>query len=160
MLGHHGPQTSSNSLALCFVLLRIALLSHAYTPFTPAFPNKQNQSIQDGVTAFEALESGVLHPLRDLLVWVEGAAAGAAAHSPRLAAGAKVAAELERDAVGALALVPSSSSAGVEAKGGEGSREEAAGSVAVVEVGSVQGRSREYFFRFVCLVGYLTLYGT
>lgn len=93
--------------------------------------------MQDGITAFEALESGVLHPLRELLVWLEGAAAGAATRPPRLTAGAKVAAELERDAVGALALVPSPS-VGLEAKGKEAG-DEAAGSVAVVEVGSASG---------------------
>ena len=94
--------------------------------------------MQDGITAFEALESGVLHPLRELLVWLEGAAAGAATRPPCLAAGAKVATELERDAVGALALVPPPSSAS-EAKG-KGAREEAAAaSVAVVEVGSARG---------------------
>ena len=106
--------------------------------------------MQDGITAFEALESGVLHPLRELLAWLEGASAGATARPPTLTAGTRVAAELERDAVDALALVttsPSSSSpspsssAGAEARGrGKGAgEEETAGSVAVVEVGCATG---------------------
>lgn len=97
---------------------------------------------QDGITAFEALESGVLHPLRELLTWLEGAGAATAgaARAPRLTVVAKVAAELERDAAGALALVPpSSSSSGSNGNGGEegktGGANRAAGSVAVLEVG-------------------------
>lgn len=99
-----------------------------------------NSLLQDGITAFEALESGVLHPLRELLLWLEGTAAGAGpTRRPLLTASAKVAAELERDAVGALALVPTSAS---EAKNGRGTEAEAgmdkaAGSVAVLEVGFV-----------------------
>lgn len=132
--------------------LRDTYTSHTFTflpfpRFTPPSPptEKKTKTMKDGITAFEALESGVLHPLRELLVWLEGAAAGAGARLPRLAAGAKVAVELERDAVGALALAPpsssrSSSSGGLEAEAtGKGTEEGTAGSVAVVEVsGSVQ----------------------
>lgn len=110
------------------------------TPFL-GVPRATLTGEQDGITAFEALESGVLHPLRELLAWLEGAGA---ARAPRLTAGAKVAAELERDAVGALALVPSSlsspsSSSESNGNGGEEKKMEgankAAGSVAVLEVG-------------------------
>lgn len=79
--------------------------------------------VQDGITAFEALESGVLPPLRELLAWLETAATCAAASRssgrPRLVAEAKVATTLERDAVGALAIV-SSRASGTDAKNEDG----------------------------------------
>lgn len=65
---------------------------------------------QDGITAFEALESGILAPLRELLAWLEMAAANAAACRSRprrlVTAETKVAIDLEREAVDALAIVP------------------------------------------------------
>lgn len=63
---------------------------------------------QDGITAFEALESGVLPPLRELLAWLEAAAAGSAARRDRPEMQAKIATEVERGTVGALVSVDSS----------------------------------------------------
>lgn len=63
---------------------------------------------QDGITAFEALESGVLPPLRELLAWLEAVAAIIAARRSRLLRPmpleVKIAAEFEIAAVGAFAL--------------------------------------------------------
>lgn len=78
----------------------------------------------------------MLHPLRELLAWLETAGANAAARRPgRPMGGTKVALELERDAVSALALVPSSSHPAKTGKGCETAASECkAGGVAVLEV--------------------------
>ena len=95
--------------------------------------------LQDGITAFEALESGVLRSLRELLAWLEGAAVvttaaqpvplGAPTATAAGGAGGAAAVELERDTVKALALVPAGGA--TAAGGGEGK----GGSQAVLEVG-------------------------
>lgn len=100
--------------------------------------------LQDGITAFEALESGVLHSLRELLGWLEGAAAttaarplllpGAATATAAEGASCAAAVELERDTVNALALVPAAVMAGGGGVPGGGGQK--GGSQAVLEVGA------------------------
>lgn len=92
---------------------------------------------QDGITAFEALESGALPPLRELLMWLESATVRAAAHRSRsrrpTSRGVKVATELEVATVDALAAVSSGGVKGAAAGDGSPSSE------AVLQVMSVLG---------------------
>ena len=123
-----------------------------HAPPFPLGPLHSYTQWQDGITAFEALESGVLHPLRDLLAWLEeslvGETAVTDAHVSCLTPAVKVAEQLEREAVSALALVPTPGP--LSAPAGEGSGEtHRVRSEAVLEVGAfVVVRGLNKFIRF------------